>query len=220
MRKLLVMMLLMTPMLSIAQVKAKKSVINKTQKQSSIKAAEKVAEQSNQPKTIIIQGSYLGFAQDNGFSFTNGSKEYIVIDAPNYTQKELFSKMLLALNNYYIDIDKVVSKIEYDALTINATYIPDAPMSITKRPYILANSGAYLFLSIDYRLSFKFKDGKVRIDIPYIKSGTAIEDISEKKVFVEHSDLNFGAYNSMTNDFNGILVKLLKDAYQSKDDEW
>ena len=190
MRKLLVMLLLMTPMLSFAQV-----------------------------KTIKIDDSYLKWAKEDGFELINGSTDYIVIDAPNFTQKELFNKMLLALNNYYIDIDKVVTKIEFDALTINATFIPNAPMSITDRPYIIANSRVFIFQSIDYRLSFKFKDGKIRIDTPYIKGGKAQEDVSDKKVLVEHSDLNFGAYHSMKEDFNSILVKLLKEAYQ-KDNDW
>lgn len=214
------MLLLMTPMLSFAQVKTKKKVVNKIVKQESKQETEKEVAQPNLTKTIRIKNTYLAFAKDDGFSFVNDTQDYVIIDAPNYTQKELFSKMLLALNNYYIDIDKVVTKIEYDALTINATFIPDAPMSIMKRPYILTNSRAFIFESIDYRLSFKFKDGKIRVDIPYIKSGKAQEDVSDKKVFVEHSDLNWGAYNSMKKDIDNILVKLLTDAYQSKDDEW
>ena len=211
----------MTPMLSFTQVKSKKTVVNKTVKQKTTNVTEKEVEQFTQPKAIKIRDSYLErYGEDNGFLFNSTSEKYVIIDADGYTQKELYNKMLLALNNNYIDIDKVVAKIEYDALTVNAAFIPDLSKKSVYNPHIFINSRYYRFTSIDYRLSFKFKEGKVRVDIPYIKCGKAENDIYNQKIYVEHSDLTDITYSNLSKDFDNLIVKLLKDAYQSKDNEW
>lgn len=223
MKKLIFLLALMMPaMISYAQTKNKKTVAAKTVKQVKAAKVEQEVVLPTPKKEIELQGSYLEIYNDGtSFEFKGTRENYLVINADGYSQKDLYNKMLLSLNNYYVDIDKVVTKIEYDALTINAKMLFDKAKRVTKNPYFFMDETCLVFTSIDYRLSFKFKDGKIRIDLPYIKSavvGTIIPP--DRNYTIQNSDMTQNAYNGISELFDNLLVSLLKGAYQSTDNDW
>lgn len=119
------------------------------------------AQTSITPSVVTDDKTSLFKFKEGYFAYMDGST-YLILPYDGVQKKDLFHKVLLALNDVYSDIDQVVTKIEYDAITINSKYILDEPMGwhINKKRLDI-----YSFL---YRLSFKFKDGKIRIDAPSV----------------------------------------------------
>lgn len=221
MKKRILLLALMTlATVVFAQTMNKKSVGAKTVKQVKANKVEK-EEFTTQSKEIALQDTYLEhIANEGGFVFKGTNEKYIVINADGYSQEMLYNKMLLSLNNNYVDIDKVVTKIEYDALTINANMSFDESKRVTQNPYFYIGDKILVFTSIDYRLSFKFKDGKIRVDLPLIKSCVAGLPLSDKNYTLQNSDLTKTAYYGLSEHFDRLLVQLLKGAYQSSDNDW
>ena len=114
----------------------------------------------------VKKGKGMFKAQTNGFVGEYGDYSYVILPMKGMSAKKLYDKMILGLNNTYLDFDNVVTKIENAAITINAyNKVEKSGKSI-----FVAGKSAYYIEGFKYRFSFKFKDGKVRIDAPIVTS--------------------------------------------------
>ena len=154
------------------------------------------------------------FIGDKGF-LTRDGKDFAVIHIEGFSQKELFQKMMLGLNDIYMDVDKVVTKIEYDAITVNAYN----EFSKYGDPFTFKGTNKRMD-GFNYRFSFKFKEGKLRIDSPIITTITYHNStLDERKMVCNYSDLDHPACVSIA--IYDLLQKILIAAYSSsKEDEW
>ena len=152
---------------------------------------------------------------------TNDNKDYVVISAEGYSQKELFQLLLLGLNNFYTDIDKIVSKIEYDAITVNNYYTVKDEKATVIKVITGDNVNYYYVLGWHERFSFKFKDGKLRIDAPQVIK-IDLKDINGKKISTKLPDLGETVLfpHAEITILKGSLYKLINDTFNKTDNDW
>ena len=144
---------------------------------------------------------------------------YRILPMEGQTKQDLFHKMMLGLNKIYMDIDKVVTKIEYDAITINAYYSFGKVGSPFQR-----GDTMYMIEGFNYRLSFDFKDGKVRINAPIVTTFDYHHflDLKKRNLKTEKfdklgDDNDSGILLAVSKALNNIIIS----AYDSKkDDDW
>lgn len=151
-------------------------------------------------------------------------KDFVIVQAEGYGQKELFQKILLGLNNIYKDIDKIVTKIEYDAITVNAYY------KVDKEDYFysdekdsLSPSGYKMYKKVGWaeRFVFKFKDGKIRIDMPTFSTLDAIDLDGKSKVLDYNAVKNIkGQYYSINVQARDQIILIINTAFSSTEDDW
>ena len=146
------------------------------------------------------------------FCALRDSAQYFIYSLESLTQKEIFHKMILALNDSYVDFDKVVSKIENEAITVNG-------YSLIKEPNVFTigdepNSLVYELIGINYRFSFKIKDGKMRVEAPYISNVDYYFDTIHSKIRKSDSLTNLSSKSkSYTLDY--IIEKTVASILQN-----
>lgn len=154
----------------------------------------------------------------NGFVGAYGDYSFVILPMKGTTAKELYDKMILGLNNTYMDFDNVVTKIENAAITINAyDKVEKSGKSIfTKGGY------SYYIEGFKYRFSFKFKDGKVRVDAPIVSSVDYFPKHNESiKIQGNLADLEARGASTVGMFVNIILNNILNTTYNAKaDDNW
>lgn len=93
---------------------------------------------------------------------TEDGKGYVVYEFEGMTQKELFTKAKSALTSSYISPKDVMSTSEYETISITA-YTDNIcwPIKILGQP-------SKSCVDVTYKITFQFKDEKIRIDAPYI----------------------------------------------------
>ncbi len=157
-------------------------------------------------------------AQFNGFVGEYGDYSFVILPMKGMSAKKLYDKMILGLNNTYMDFDNVVTKIENAAITINAYY----KVEKSGKSLYMKDGIAYYIEGFKYRFSFKFKDGKVRVDAPIVSSIDYFPEHneSEKK---QGNLANVGTRGASTVGMfvSIILNDILDTSYNAKaDDNW
>lgn len=162
----------------------------------------------------LVEGSWFWFKEyKRQFVSLKDSSSYVIAPIEGFTKKELFDKMMLGLNNVYMDISKVVSTVGDDAITVNAYHkIDNSPIKL---------AGDYYYITgFNCRFSFKFKDGKLRVDAPYVTTFDAHHFLNQEKTF--HG--NFSDFDGLSGICLGVydaLQRIIDAAYNSKkDDDW
>ena len=168
----------------------------------------------------IKNGTKLFDIKDGSFLGRTGNYSYVIVPIEGNNQKDLYHKMILGLNNVYMDVDKVVSKIEPDAITINAYHTTDkSPNCI-----FIIDRTAYKLEGFKYRFSFKFKDGKVRIDSPIVTTVDYSPMLDKNRKLQGEFQRIEGLHSQLSNLYisvNDIISKILLSSYNSnKDDDW
>ncbi len=82
--------------------------------------------------------------------------DYIVLEFPNKTQQELYDAVHLLINSTYVSPQNVLSVVDGQSITING-------IGKVYRPNPVTNT-----YDLNYTITFLFKDGRVRINNPYI----------------------------------------------------
>ena len=168
----------------------------------------------------IKNGTKLFEIRNGSFWGRTGEYSYVIVPLEGISQKDLFHKMMLGLNNVYMDADKVVSKIEPDAITVNAYYTTDKSSNCI----FIIDKTAYKLEGFKYRFSFKFKDGKVRIDSPVVTTVDYAPMLDNNKKMQGEFNRIEGLYSSVGNIYisiNDIISKILLSSYNTKkDDDW
>lgn len=119
--------------------------------------------------------SYAQFSltKDGLINSTDSSMNYIVFSFNGMSQSDLYKSTLIYFHSVFVSPKDVISAIENETININA---------ISKNDIYFANIlGSKVKLTMNYSLMIRFKDGKIRIDIPVINS-----IINEQSQKIEH----------------------------------
>ncbi|MCI6490776.1 MAG: hypothetical protein MSA28_01420 [Prevotella sp.] len=214
MEKILLFLALLLPLATFAQTKRTTT--------RSVKTGRTTSKVATPVKKINLdyQVFQVSFVENNKSLKLEGDSVnagYVVFTAPGYSQKELYQKIILGLNNIYTDIDKTVTKIEYDAITINAYDMPEYGMFQARYWDLPQRLNRF-----KYRISIKIKDGKVRVDSPtvssvwtssFIGNDTSMTDFKEVAKYVDALDI--------INRMDIILKRILQESFgESQNSDW
>ncbi|WP_461534250.1 DUF4468 domain-containing protein [Sinomicrobium sp.] len=90
--------------------------------------------------------------------------DYVVIEKPGKTQKELYLSVLNTLNTMYKDPKEVLSLIEGESITVKG-YEENAIVHRARPDIISIGKPSYNY-DVSYSITFQFKDGKIRVNRP------------------------------------------------------
>lgn len=156
---------------------------------------------------MMAQKANFQLHSDGNFYLPDGSTYYVISDSPD--QGELFDDMLINATDYYDYPDKNITCIGNKAIYING--IIDDSISIK---LLFDNVTTYSF---EYKLSFQFKDGKIRVNAPKITRMYYSDNHQYIRNWVDDMDLfKKGKTNSkreyiiniLENTQNGIINQL------------
>lgn len=157
---------------------------------------------------------------DGSFLNYEDGKSYIVIDYPNYTSDELYTDILTSITRLYRSPKDIVSKVEGKIISLNGI----------KTNCISAKAlGLTVLTSIEYNLKFQFKDGKIRIDAPFVwcfykpsEKFTAKEWIDANSIFKNGvpNPKKRQTLNDLNNTLNGIISDIIYPENDNSSDEW
>lgn len=100
-----------------------------------------------------------------GIATTDG-KDYYIASFDSIPQKELYNRVENYIMENYNSPDKVSSKKPYDAITLHTYYECAFYATTLKAPFSKSiDCGAECYLTV----VMKFKDGKIRFDIPGLR---------------------------------------------------
>ncbi|MCP1997284.1 DUF4468 domain-containing protein [Flavobacterium sp. HSC-61S13] len=173
---------------------------------------------------IICNYSYSQQFELTADGFVNSENkeiDYIILEYPGKSKEELFKDVLVFANKNFKSAKDVISKVEYDAITINAR-----SSKLIRRNNLHAFNNNYTFV-------MSFKDGKIRINAPIVELVTFSN--GEKQILhISHvkTDLNganLSIYNKKgivkskmaetdLNDFAVGFLNLLKSEINTSED--
>jgi len=93
----------------------------------------------------------------------NPEAKYIIIEKSG-SQQDLFNTIKSFISNYFVSPKDVISEVDNDMITLNGISAKD--ISVKK-------GLGYLDITMNYTIVFHFKDGRIRIDLPYINKMTS-----------------------------------------------
>lgn len=93
------------------------------------------------------------------------SKNYIVYEFEDKSQESLYNSVLMFINKTYRSPKDVINEVKPEMVTISG--FQEACISVTKPKKVLGNTySAGGGFDLSYNMSFRFKEGKIRIDAP------------------------------------------------------
>ncbi|MCI3936543.1 DUF4468 domain-containing protein [Chryseobacterium aahli] len=180
---------------------------------------------------ILLLVTQLSFAQyfkltPAGF-LSNEKNDFTVVDVPNVKQKDLYRNMLNAINSIFKNPQKGLSVVEGENISITAYEEEVLPIKLsnglgkTIRKYDLS-----------YKLTFLFKDGKIRINSPDFEARRYVEStyrgasgwtrdewvtlnlvkVGKSKLYLFEDDgkIRFeDAYNGLNDHFNSLIKEII-----------
>ncbi|MEN5231497.1 DUF4468 domain-containing protein [Sphingobacterium faecium] len=180
---------------------------------------------------ILLLVAQLSFAQyfkltQNGF-VSNDNSDFTVVDVPNVKQKDLYKNVLNAINTLYKNPQKGLSVVEGESISITAYEEEVLPIKLSN-----GLGKAIRKYDLSYKLTFLFKDGKIRINSPdfeakrYVEgsyrgasgwSGDEWVTLRMKKVgksklylFEDNGKVRFeDAYTGLNNHFNSLIKQII-----------
>lgn len=172
--------------------------------------------------SIFLYGQKFVLTPDGVVNSGEPEKDYIVMEFDGLSQTELYQKTELFTTDLMFDPKEAISFVEYEVIKISGF----------QENAIRRNK--YHAFDLRYTLTFKFKDGKIRIDTPTMEM-TAFNQ-HEQTLHVQHkADLagfNIGIYNpegtlkskmaklDLETFFNTIVDNLAAQIVGKEDDEW
>ncbi len=166
------------------------------------------------------------------------TKNYIVYEYENIVKEDLYKKVLLFLQKTYRSPDDVINEIPYNSMVIKgfqSEKIGIRRKSKADRKYLGEYGVKY---NISYNMTLKFKDNKIRIDIPtfecsrILSSGTKARlFLVGKKGFLSDSHYIFSQKDGSIKEeatkkqieqfFNVLCIQIKTSALENKqEDDW
>lgn len=160
--------------------------------------------------------------------FVNDSikeQKFILVDVPNKTQQQLYNAALTFVTTLYVSPKDVLSTIDNEVITING---------VGKECIKAKNAmGIPINFNINYTIALRFKDGKMRIDIPSINkmyyqgvnlyiSGSNIGSMSgDIVIFKKNGDVRKeDAKKSLEEYFNNYIELLRQNVVNEDTNDW
>lgn len=97
--------------------------------------------------------------QPDGMFLTKDGKGYAVVEYEGKTAHELYQIIASNISSAYNDPSKVMSGVEDTSIKVRAY----CSSLVQKKMILTFNGGGY------YQLEFKFKDGRIKVNAPYIE---------------------------------------------------
>lgn len=145
--------------------------------------------------------------------------DYIVLNIGKTSQQDLYKNTLSYLQTLYSHPDAVLTTIDNEQITVNGL-----AKDQIRDPYV----------SLYYNLVFKFKEGKIRMDMPIIELKNLMNDLSYRYLFISMEKRGFlndkygiwtkgklrfpDAKDNLENFFNIYLANINTNA--TKKDDW
>lgn len=149
------------------------------------------------------------FYGDNGQMKTdNENGTYYVLDYKGKTASELYTNILASVASIYKNPEKVLSKIENVSVTVSG-FASDVEVKSDSYTYYYAFS---------YKLSFQFKDGRIRINAPSIDAQGVMfynqfydsyRTVSDFWAYRNLSRRNYAANISFSKYLNDLIVEII-----------
>lgn len=180
---------------------------------------------------IFLLVTQLSFAQyfkltPKGF-LSNENNDFTVVDVPNVKQKDLYKNMLNALNSIFKNPQKGLSVVEGESISISAYEEKVLPIKLSTG----IGKAIYKY-DVSYKLTFLFKDGKIRINSPDFEAKRYVEStyrgasgwsgnewvtlrlvkVGKSRLYLFENDgkIRFeDAYNGLNNHFNSLIQEIL-----------
>ena len=166
----------------------------------------------NRPQPMFV-------VYDGKFVSSKDSAEYIVQSYNGYTQKEIYHSLLIALNDKCDNFDKMSSKIENEAISVNGYFKDEEHLVFSTK--ISSKIEYYIREGFYYRLSFKMKDGKLRIDAPSVSDVVYTDMDGKNRTKNSLSYLKDDVYT--VGDLERILNDIIKEFsshLRNKNNDW
>jgi hypothetical protein len=181
---------------------------------------------------ILLLVTQLCFAQyfnltPNGF-VSSDNKDFAVVDVPNVKQKDLYKNVLNAINSIFKNPQKGLSVVEGESISITAYEDKVLPIKLSN------GLGKEIFkYDLSYKLTFLFKDGKIRINSPDFEAKRYVEGkyrgssgwseggwvtlklvkVGKSKLYLFEDDgkVRFeDAYTGLNNHFNSLIKEIIE----------
>lgn len=140
-----------------------------------------------------------------------GDQQFFVVNFPGHKASELYANVLAHMAQCYAYPDKVADKVQDRSIVVNG--YEDRLMGIRGK------SG---HVDIKYRVEIRFKDGKIRINMPEIKEYIIITPTGTLKF--EGPELShviaYGVSEALTKPVSYFKVLYRALVYGLQDDDW
>lgn len=169
-----------------------------------------------QTKSVEITKS--DFIIKNGLITANDGTDFKIIKANGYTQKELYTKILLGISKLYPDLDKVTTKIENEEITVNGFTKLISIIHFSDRLY-----GKFeAMFGGRYTIKFLFKDGKIRIDAPRWSNLRMTSPADGTDLFQLHELVLLDPTCSpkFETKINEIIDSIIEESFSSANNNW
>lgn len=116
--------------------------------------------------SLIPMFSYAQFCvSEGGLKVCGENEKFIVYDFPGLDASEIYKRAKTAITNIYVSGKNVISENENEIISVNGISSKD----IYCEKKVLGKNMIWFFY-MNYNISMKFKNGKMRVDIPNINS--------------------------------------------------
>ena len=96
---------------------------------------------------------------------SNNTDNYYVLEYEGKSASELYTNILSSISNLYKNPQKVLSTVENVSIKVSATAL-DVKVPRDESEINDVFPQKYSYWGFDYRLSFQFKDGKIKVNAP------------------------------------------------------
>lgn len=138
----------------------------------------------------------------------NLDKDFVVYEFKGINAHDLYSKTLAAITSLYVSADNVTNKVEDKMINIHG---------VQEGKICIKQLGIISCFDMSYNLVFRFKDEKLRIDVPIINDIVCINGYGNTihMTIGNEGTRAMGAYMSIFKKDNSIKYKEAKENIES-----
>lgn len=163
------------------------------------------------------------FILENGSFVSEDDKNYIVYEFPGKTKAELYKMVKSSIIDLFVSAKDVLSENENESLKIRG---------VSQKDVFTKSMGMTFNIETTYTIQFHFKEGKVRVDAPYIvsmTSGTQRNAIYMNRggrdcLYKKNGEVRYGdlkeSLEKFINNLSLSIIKGIDDKKSEDDDNW
>lgn len=138
----------------------------------------------------------------------NHDKDFVVYEFKGVDAHDLYSKTLAAITSLYVSADNVTNKVEGKMINIHG---------VQKDKVCIKQLGIVSCFDLNYNLIFRFKDEKLRIDVPIINDIICINGYGDAVHLTigNEGTKGMGSYMSIFKKDNNVKYKEAKESIES-----
>lgn len=199
MKKILLILAILIPLVSFSQTK-KGTSLKKKATTTAVKTEAK-------PQKVIPSFTIPSFIFDSeGGLSTEDGKVFMVYELEGWSQKELYDKVVLGISQLFTYPDKVMTKVENELITVNGYESS-------------AFKWSSIYVSYYYTVKFLFKEGKIRVE-PSIRGYEGNSGMANVAMWMRTQ----GNYNEVKPKFeesiNALIYSFLLKSFDTSNDDW